>query len=403
MATMTSEGPARSRDDPPEQKGGSGAGTESRAGLKLRRRDDHALVVALVGRWLMRASLPGLDAVEKALKEGSPPPRMAFDASALGEWDSGLVSFVLKCHVLCKRYGIEFAEETLPPGVRKLIRLATAVPEAKDAQHDGDKHSALYRLGDRAIETVAREQSVMTFLGENVLAFFRLLRGKAQLRWSDTWLVIQQCGPEALGVVALINFLVGVILAFVGAVQLRQVGASIFVADLVAIGTVREMGCLMTATILCGRTGAAFAAQLGAMKVNEEIDALRTFGILPIEFLVVPRILALLLMMPLLCIFADAIAITGGYLVSISMLDVTSTEYIRRTIEAITLQSFFLGISKGAFFGVLVAVAGCLRGMQCGTNAAAVGQATTSSVVTGITSIVAADGVFAVLCNALHI
>jgi phospholipid/cholesterol/gamma-HCH transport system permease protein len=229
------------------------------------------------------------------------------------------------------------------------------------------------------------------------------VRGKAQVRWSDAWLVVQQCGPEALGVVALINFLVGVILAFVGAVQLRQVGASVFVADLVAIGTVREMGCLMTGMILCGRTGAAFAAQLGAMKVNEEIDALRTFGISPIEFLVLPRILALLLMMPLLCVFADAIAITGGYMVSVSMLDVTSTEYIRRTIEAIKLQSFFLGIVKGAFFGILVSVSGCLRGMQCGTNAAAVGQATTSSVVTGITSIVAADGVFAVLCNALDI
>jgi phospholipid/cholesterol/gamma-HCH transport system permease protein len=396
MAATTSQAPARSRDD------GSGTVTESKARLELRRHGDEALVVALVGRWLMRATLPGLNAVEKALKEGT-PPRMEFDTSALGEWDSGFVSFILKCHALCERHRVKFAEETLPPGVRKLIRLATAVPEAKDAAHDGDKHSALYRLGDRAIETLAREQDVMTFLGESVLAVFKLLRGKAQLRWSDTWLVIQQCGPEALGVVALINFLVGVILAFVGAVQLRQFGASVFVADLVAIGTVREMGCLMTGTILCGRTGAAFAAQLGAMKVNEEIDALRTFGISPIEFLVVPRILALVLMMPLLCVFADAIAITGGYLVSVAMLDVTSTEYIRRTIEAITLQSFFLGIFKGAFFGVLVAVSGCLRGMQCGTNAAAVGQATTSSVVTGITSIVAADGVFAVLCNALDI
>ena len=336
------------------------------------------------------------------MKEGT-PARMEFDTSGLGEWDSGLVSFILKCHALCERHQVIFADETLPAGVRKLFRLATAVPEARDAQHETDKHSALYRLGNRAIETVAREHDVVTFLGDNVLAIFKLLRGKAQLRWADTWLVIQQCGPEALGVVALINFLVGVILAFVGAVQLRRFGASIFVADLVAIGTVREMGCLMTGTILCGRTGAAFAAQLGAMKVNEEIDALRTFGISPIEFLVVPRILALVLMMPLLCVFADAIAITGGYLVSVAMLDVTSTEYIRRSIEAITLQSFFLGIFKGAFFGVLVAVSGCLRGMQCGTNAAAVGQATTSSVVTGITSIVAADGVFAVLCNALDI
>ena len=180
-------------------------------------------------------------------------------------------------------------------------------------------------------------------------------------------------------------------------------GWPLIAADLVAIGTVREMGCIMTGVILCGRTGAAFAAQLGAMKVNEEIDAFKTLGISPIEFLVVPRIVALLLMMPLLCVFADVIAIGGGYLVSISMLDVSSHEYIRRTLEAITLKSFLLGIFKGSFFGILVAIAGCMRGMQCGTNAAAVGRSTTSAVVTGITSIVAADGGFAVLCNALGI
>jgi phospholipid/cholesterol/gamma-HCH transport system permease protein len=171
----------------------------------------------------------------------------------------------------------------------------------------------------------------------------------------------------------------------------------------VAIGTVREMGCIMTGVILCGRTGAAFAAQLGAMKVNEEIDAFKTFAISPIEFLVVPRMLALLVMMPFLCVFADVISLFGGYIVSVSMLDVTSTEYITRTIEAITLKSFLLGIFKGAFFGIIVAVSGCLRGIQCGSNAAAVGDATTSAVVTGITVIVAADGLFAVICNALKI
>lgn len=373
------------------------------AALTVRREGTRALSIALAGDWLMRAGLPGVGLVEAELSEGNPPRRMDFDTVALGEWNSGLVSFVLKCHALCARYRMEFAIETLPPGLRKLIHLALAVPENKDAHHAGDKHSTLHRLGDRAIATWSLEQEFLAFLGENVLAFINLLRGKAQLRWSDTWLAMQQCGPEALGVVALINFLVGVILAFVGSVQLSQVGASSFVADLVAIGAVREMGCIMTGVILCGRTGAAFAAQLGAMKVNEEIDAFKTFGISPIEFLVLPRIVALLLMMPLLCVFADAIAIAGGYLVSISMLDVSSTEYIRRTIEAITLKSFLLGIFKGAFFGILVAVSGCLRGMQCGTNAAAVGQATTSSVVTGITSIVAADGLFAVLCNALGI
>ena len=245
--------------------------------------------------------------------------------------------------------------------------------------------------------------AMLSFMGESVVALLQLLRGRAQFRWSDTLLVIQQCGPEALGIVALINFLIGLILAFVGATELSQFGASIYTADLVAIATVREMACIMTGIIMCGRTGAAFAAQLGTMKVNQEIEAFQTFGISPFEFLVLPRMLALILMMPLLCVFADLISIAGGFLVSTLMLDITPALYLHRTVAAISLVNFLLGISKGAFFGVLVALTGCLRGMQCGTNAAAVGEATTSAVVTGITWIIASDGVFAVICNVLNI
>jgi phospholipid/cholesterol/gamma-HCH transport system permease protein len=214
---------------------------------------------------------------------------------------------------------------------------------------------------------------------------------------------MQECGPQALGIVALINFLVGLILAFVGATQLTRFGASIYVADLVGIATVREMACIMTGIILCGRTGAAFAAQLGTMKVNEEISALQTFGISPNEFLVLPRMVALILMMPFLCAFADFISIAGGFVVSISMLDVTATEYLTRTIHAIQLRSFLLGIGKGSFFGFLVAYAGCYRGMQSGYSAAPVGEATTKAVVTGITAIIASDGIFAVITNALRL
>jgi phospholipid/cholesterol/gamma-HCH transport system permease protein len=287
--------------------------------------------------------------------------------------------------------------------VHQLLQLSRAVPEKSDARRAPRRPPWLERVGETALGGWEGGRQALTFLGENVQALGNLVRGRAQFRWADTWLVMQECGPEALGIVALINFLVGLILAFVGAVQLTQFGASIYVADLVAIGTVREMGCIMTGIILCGRTGAAFAAQLGSMKVNEEIDAFRTFGISPVEFLVLPRMIALVAMMPLLCVFADLIAILGGYVVSVAMLDVTSAQYIDRTIEAITLKSFLLGIFKGSFFGLLVALTGCLRGMQCGPSAAAVGQATTAAVVAGITSIIMADGVFAVICNALKI
>jgi phospholipid/cholesterol/gamma-HCH transport system permease protein len=189
----------------------------------------------------------------------------------------------------------------------------------------------------------------------------------------------------------------------VGATQLANFGAGIYTADLVAVATVREMGCIMTGIIMCGRTGAAFAAQLGTMKVNQEIEAFQTFGINPVEFLVLPRMIALIAMMPLLVLFANVISIAGGFLVSTLMLNMTPALYLHRTLEAITLNSFLLGVFKGGFFGVIVALTGCLRGMQCGSNAAAVGLATTSAVVTGITTIIASDGLFAVICTALHI
>jgi len=304
---------------------------------------------------------------------------------------------------LCRDRNMNFRSDGLPEGVRRLLRLANAVPENKDAQFTASQSGFLTRLAEHAIKGWQDVLGLVSFLGENVVAFLKLLRGRAQFRWADAFLVMQQCGPQALGIVALINCLIGLILAFVGAIELQRFGASIYVSDLVGIATVREMGCVMTGIILCGRTGAAFAAQLGTMKVNEEISALQTFGISPLEFLVLPRMVALMIMMPFLCVFADLISITGGFVVSSSMLDISPTVYFERIAHAIQLKSFLLGICKGSFFGFLVAFAGCFRGMQSGYSAAAVGEATTSAGVTGITAIIASDGIFAVLANALHI
>jgi phospholipid/cholesterol/gamma-HCH transport system permease protein len=266
------------------------------------------LVVSLEGDWLLKQALPSVEAVEKELKDAS-AKALEFDTARLGRWDSGLLAFLVACSYLCKQLQIEFKNDTLPDGVRKLIQLSEAVPVKEDARRQERTTSIFYNVGEVALQAQSGVHNAMGFIGETVLAGVNMVRGRAQFRWSDMFVVVQEVGPEALGVVALINFLVGVILAFVGTVQLQQFGASIYVADLVAIGTVREMGALMTGIILSGRTGAAFAAQLGTMKVNEEIDAFKTFGISPIEFLVLPRILALVLMMPLLVIFADAIAL----------------------------------------------------------------------------------------------
>jgi phospholipid/cholesterol/gamma-HCH transport system permease protein len=372
-------------------------------GIDLSRIDSKTLLIRLVGDWRQQSSLSLFETLKCELSSADPPAEVEFDTRDLKGWNTRLLAFLSGCVELCRDHQVSLRSEALPTGIQNLLRLAEAVPEKKDAQRKDQQAPFVERVGEQAIAAWGASMDLVTFMGESLLAFGRLLRGRAQMRWSDAFLVMQESGPNALGIVALINFLVGLILAFVGAVQLAQFGAAIYVADLVAVATVREMGCIMTAIIICGRTGAAFAAQLGTMKVNEEIDAFTTFGFPPSEFLVLPRMLALVLMMPLLVVFANLIAILGGYAVATSMLDVSSGQYITRTIESITLTSFSLGIFKGACFGAWVALVGCWRGMRCGTNAAAVGEATTSAVVIGITGIVAGDGLFAVLTNAIGI
>lgn len=372
------------------------------ARLTIRPKDPGVLLVEIAGDWLDRTGLPNISVVEKELAS-SGARALEFDAQGLGGWDSALMVRILAINDLCAKGKVEFRAKTLPSGLAKLIALSQAVPEKKDAARKESALSFLQRVGESGLVAWTGGAAMLGFLGESVVALLKLVRGRAQFRWRDIVEVTQACGPEALGIVALINFLIGLILAFVGATELARFGASIYTADLVAVASVREMGCIMTGIILCGRTGAAFAAQLGTMKVNQEIEAFQTFGISPFEFLVLPRMVALILMMPLLCIFADLIAISGGFLVSTLMLDVAPQVYLARTVESISLAGFLLGIFKGSFFGVIIALTGCLRGMQCGTNAAAVGLATTSAVVTGITWIIASDGIFAVICSALHI
>jgi len=203
--------------------------------------------------------------------------------------------------------------------------------------------------------------------------------------------------------VSLISLLLGLILAFVGAIQLRTFGAETYVADLVAVAMVREMAAIMTGIVIAGRTGAAFAARLGTMEVNEEIDALRTLGISPMEFLVMPRMLALTLMMPLLCLYADIMGIIGGLIVGVGALGLNPTEYFNRTRAAVGLNDLFIGIFMGIVFGALIALSGCVKGMHCGKSSSAVGLATTSAVVTGIVSIIVATALITIITDVLGI
>jgi phospholipid/cholesterol/gamma-HCH transport system permease protein len=355
------------------------------------------LLVRLSGAWRLEENLPGPSEIQHQAEANPAIRRMAFDTQGLTGWDTSLLIFLGKVIAENDRRHIETDHSGLPDGVGRLLNLAAAVPERADTGRSGRFPSWLARLGLDAVAATKSATAMLAFLGEALLSILKLFRGTARFRRADFFLLVQGCGAQALPIVTLISYLVGVILAYVGAVQLRQFGAQIYVADLVGIAMTREMGAMMAAIIMAGRTGAAFAAELGTMQVNEEIDALTTLGISPMEFLVLPRMLALALMMPLLCIYADLMGILGGASVGLGMLDLGGAQYYHQTAAAIGLDDFLAGLLKSAVFGMLVAIAGCLRGMECGRSSAAVGWAATSAVVTGIVSIIVSDAIMTVI------
>lgn len=356
------------------------------------------LCVQLEGCWTTAATLPVLTPIEAELDGIT---QLTFDCTPLEAWDSVLLVFLNRLRTVCEARSVAFDQAGLPDGVQRLLKLAAAVPERQGSRRDEAQISWLSRLGLAAQAQAAGAHELLVFVGEAALSFTRLLRGQARFRRVDFLLILQQCGAQALPIVSLISFLVGMILAYVGAVQLKQFGAQIFVANLVGLGMAREMGAMMTAIIMAGRTGAAFAAQLGTMTVGEEIDALRTSGFSPMDFLVLPRMLALALMVPLLCLYADLLGIIGGAFVAVSSFDLGLAQYYDQTIASLSLTQFGLGLFKAAVFGVLVALAGCLRGMQCGRSAAAVGEAATSAVVTGIVWIIVVDATLTVVYDVI--
>lgn len=370
--------------------------------LVLNRPVDGSLQLRLAGSWRLSGSLPSPGIVDRELKS-APPRRVTFDTSQLSAWDSGLLTFLTRVGGVCSELGIPSERDGLPTGVRRLLALAEAVPEREGARQKTSKPSWLARVGTAFLDFRQPVMEMLAFIGELVAVLGKFVRRRARFRTTDLMLLIQQAGADALGIITLISFLVGLILAFVGAVQLLQFGASIYVADLVGIAMVREMGAMMTGIVMAGRTGAAFAAQLGSMKVNQETDALATMGISPLEFLVLPRVLALCLMMPLLCLYSDLMGILGGMTVGVTMLKIPLLVYYHQTAQAVALGDLIGGVFKASVYGVLIAISGCLRGIQCGNSSSAVGEAATSAVVTGIVFIISACGIFSVMFYVLGI
>src|SRR5215475_11558620 len=334
---------------------------------------DSTLKVQLRGIWRLRGGRPSAALVEHELESARQVRDIAFDTRELTSWDSSVLTFLVEVSELCRQRRIPMNREGLPVGVQKLLALAEAVPERKGARREATEASLLERIGTETIGVAGSLTEMLAFLGEMTITFVRLFGMKARYRASDLFLLIQ------------------------------QFGAQIYVADLVGIAMMREMGAMMTGIIMAGRTGAAFAAQIGTMKVTQEVDAFTTAGFSPLEFLVLPRVMALILMMPLLCLYADFVGVIGGAVIGVGMLDLSWTTYFNETANAISLTDMFGGVFKASVYGVLIALSGCLRGLQCGNSSSAVGDAATSAVVTGIVAIVMACGIFAVVFYILGI
>ncbi len=349
------------------------------------RASEPALTVTLQGSWTIGSKLPGPDLLA-VQANNNPVSRVIFEVAEGFSWDSRLLAWLMAAQ---RQLGsCSFDLSAMPGEVGELFRLANSVPASQaltavPATLQQKIFAGVARLGDEAL-------GLLAFIGDLFLALGRWLLGKSSARWLDILSFCHQSGPSALAIITLQSVLIGMILAYLGVVQLRQFGAEVYVANLVGVGMVREMGALMTAVIMSGRTGAAYAAGLGTMQVNEEIDALTTLGIRPMDNLVLPRTLALLLTMPLLCLYSNVLGMLGGGLVATSM-DVTWLLYLHQLRDAITVTDMATGVFKSFVFALLIAMAGCRAGLECGRSSAAVGQATTRAVVTALIYLIVAD------------
>ncbi len=347
--------------------------------------------LCLRGAWTLESTSPGSRAVMRAIREtGATSARL--DTASVETFDSALPAFLFELDLEAEKQGVELDVLGLPDDVQNLLRIARLVD--RDAPGQGEKQSGTLERFGRAITSWGQEVSdFMQFFGRGMGATVDLFFGRSPMRLRDLISVTYSVTVAALPIVSLISFLVGLIIAFLGAVVLRQFAAEFAISYLVGYGMLREMGALMTGIIMAGRTGAGFAAEIGSMQVNEEIDALETLGIQSFGFVVMPRAIALSLAMPLLTIYANVVGIFGGYIVAEFMVGVPGTIFFTEMVRVVGLPDFLLGVFKGYVFGVVVALAGCFRGLQCRGGAGAVGLAATRAVVLGITLIIISNAV----------
>jgi phospholipid/cholesterol/gamma-HCH transport system permease protein len=342
----------------------------------------------LAGEWVWSAPVPLLsEVVDDLAPTGG---TVVVDGRGLGGFDSTLTSYLFGLVEWAEKTGCTIEWCAVPEDLQRMLGLAAKVPDRLDAKQTELRRGLLETVGEQTLDILRGAYSVCVFTGAYTEALGRILIGRSRMRWQDFWQIVQKVGVDALPIVALISFLVGLIISFLGAVTLKQFAAEFAVAYLVGYGMLREMGAIMTGVIMAGRTGSAFAAEIGSMKVNEELDALRTFGVSPIDYLVVPRMLAMVLMMPLLTAFSNVIGIFGGWVVADLLIGLPTHVFFADMNDVVVIGDLLIGLFKGTVFGYLIATAGCLRGLQCGSGAGAVGVATTRAVVTSITLIIIA-------------
>ena len=362
------------------------------------RADGGAATLTLSGDWIGQSGpMPAFSAERITGRQG-----LTLDMKGVGRWDSGLIEFLWDTRRAAGSAGVSLDETSLPPPVQKLLGLlpGAPAPHAKIPQH---RLRPFFATGGAVIGLLTETGVVTSLLADTVRGCAAALRGRARLRPGDLSASIWDAGPSALIIVSVVNFLIGAILAFVGAAQLRKFAADAYVANLVGLALVREMAAVMTAIVMAGRTGGAYAARIATMQGNEEIDALRVVGIPVSDYLVLPAILALVFTMPLLYLYGCLIGILGGLVVAGAMLNVTVAGYLHQTLEAVPLSQFLFGFGKSIAFAILIGVTGCRIGLKAGRSASDVGLAATRAVVIGIVGVIALDAVFAVLANAIGI
>jgi phospholipid/cholesterol/gamma-HCH transport system permease protein len=352
--------------------------------------DQGCLSVFFLGDWTWRAPQPSLAAIEQALaKEVT---EVCCHAEGVKQWDSSLLALLLRLRRQCEEARIPFRAETLPPHLKRLL---DNVPQIKWPEQPPRERSGLFKgTGLKTAGFFNGSYRALLFTGECAQALANVCRFPKALRWPECRMVMQECGPASLGIVGLVSFLTGCILAWQGALQLRQFGAGIYVADLVGVAMVREMGPIMVAIVLAGRIGASFAAHLASMEASEEVDALRTWGFSPVQFLALPRMVALTCMMPLLVLYADLLGIVGGLVVSVGILGLPRSEFLAETHNALHMADLQVGLLKSLVFAAGVAGIGCASGLTAERSADGVGVATTTSVVKSILFIIVVDAIF---------